>query len=101
MFSTLWLGVVSAYIYDSVNAANGFVLFPEANVCVQVTELDASAAFVNAIFDTLVYLAISWKMSSFSTIGDNRRARLKSFIRGDGLLGLSKSLLRSGQVYYL
>jgi len=62
---------------------------------------DAWAYTASAIFDTLIFLAISWRLASSSMIGDSWRDRLRSFVRGEGLLGVSKVLLRGGQSYYI
>jgi hypothetical protein len=51
--------------------------------------------------DTLVFLAISYRMVSIAMVKSTWRAWIKSFFTGDGLLYLSKVLLQSGQVYYL
>jgi hypothetical protein len=56
---------------------------------------------VHVIFDTLVFLAIPLRLLSFSIMGDTFGARMRSFFRGDGLPGLSRSLLYGGQLYYL
>ena len=61
----------------------------------------AVPVILTAVFDTLVFLAISYKMVSISMAGNNWSAQVRSFFRGDGLHHLSKSLLRSGQAYYL
>jgi hypothetical protein len=56
---------------------------------------------VQIVYDTLVFLAISLRILSFSFMGDTFGARMRSFLRGDGLPSLSKSLLYGGQLYYL
>jgi hypothetical protein len=56
---------------------------------------------VNSIFDTLVFIAISLRIVSYSIVGDTYSACMRSFVRGDGLPVLSKSLLQGGQLYYL
>jgi len=53
-----------------------------------------------ALYDTLIYIAISWHLTSFSMSGDNWKCSVRSFVKGDGLLGLSKGLLQNGQLYY-
>jgi hypothetical protein len=58
-------------------------------------------AVLNAINDTLVFLAISYHIISYTTIGDSWSARAKSFFTADGLPRLSKALLQGGQLYYL
>jgi hypothetical protein len=56
---------------------------------------------VTAAFDTLVFLAISYHMVAISIEGNTWSARARLFFTGDGLYHLSKSLLQSGQAYYL
>jgi hypothetical protein len=62
--------------------------------------MDALAYISTAVFDTLMYLFISWRLASFATI-DRWQDRLRLFVTGNGLGWLSKVLLQSGQIYYL
>jgi len=55
----------------------------------------------NAIYDTLVFLAISHHIVSYTAIGDIWSARAKSFFTADGLPRLLRVLLQSGQQFYL
>jgi len=55
---------------------------------------------VTALNDTLIFFAISYRMVSISIVDSTWSARVRSFIRGDGLRHLSKALLQSRQVYY-
>ncbi|KZP14567.1 hypothetical protein FIBSPDRAFT_959527 [Athelia psychrophila] len=52
--------------------------------------------------DTLVFLAISYRLAGLGA-GPNANwsERARRFVTGDGLHSLGRSLLRSGQVYYL
>jgi len=54
----------------------------------------------NAIYDTLIFLAISFRIVSYTIVGETWQARLKCFVSGDGLPRLSKGLLQGGQLYY-
>jgi hypothetical protein len=56
---------------------------------------------MTALNDTLVYIAISYRLATISMVSSTWRARAKSFFTGEGLHHLSKALLESGQVYYL
>jgi len=56
---------------------------------------------MHAIYDTLVFLAISFRILSYTVVGDTFEARVKSFFRGTGLPSLSRSILQGGQLYYL
>ena len=53
------------------------------------------------VYDTLIFFAISYRVVSISMVSNTWSARVKSFVRGDGLHDLSKALLHSGQTYYL
>jgi hypothetical protein len=56
---------------------------------------------LNAVNDTLVFLAISFRIVSYTIVGESWGARARSFWSADGLPKLSRGLLQSGQLYYL
>lgn len=58
-------------------------------------------SLLTAVNDTLVFLAISYRMMRFSLTGSSWKARAKSLLWGEGLNHFSRALLRSGQAYYL
>ncbi|KZP23855.1 hypothetical protein FIBSPDRAFT_447784 [Athelia psychrophila] len=95
-FGLLWSAVMGYFVYDTVQSHEQFVLIHS----ISPGKNHAWIYITNAIFDTLVYLAISWKLAAFSTSDDSYKQRLLSFTTGDGLLGLTKALLRGGQIYY-
>lgn len=102
IFVTCWLALLGSFVYNSLTLLSGSIHTSKTRPCNLVGRTtDAWAYIANGIFDTLVYLAISWRLASTSMIGNSFWDRLRSFIRGDGLLGLSKVLLKSGQFYYL
>lgn len=51
--------------------------------------------------DTLVFLAISYRLASNAVTDNSYRARLLSAITGKGLFKFSRSLIINGQIYYL
>jgi hypothetical protein len=58
-------------------------------------------ALITAIFDTLVFIAISLRIASYTILdNDTFGARIKAFLRGHGLPNLSSCLLQGGQLYY-
>jgi hypothetical protein len=59
------------------------------------------AIVLNAINDTLIFVAITYGIHSYVVIGDSWSARARSYFVNDGLPRLSKALLQSGQLYYL
>ncbi|KZP29583.1 hypothetical protein FIBSPDRAFT_1038876 [Athelia psychrophila] len=59
------------------------------------------ATICNVVNDTLVFLAISYRIA-FTSIGSaDRRSALQRFFRGDGAPRVFKELLQNGQLYYL
>jgi hypothetical protein len=66
----------------------------------QVKRYGFAPAVLNFLFDTLVFIAISFRIASPSIKGGTLRAFVKSFLRGEGLPKYSKSLLQDGQIYY-
>jgi hypothetical protein len=55
---------------------------------------------LTAVNDTLVFLAISYRMVSSAMTSSTWSARARLFFTGEGLHQLSKALLQSGQIYY-
>ncbi|KAF8142563.1 hypothetical protein K438DRAFT_1946243 [Mycena galopus ATCC 62051] len=54
-----------------------------------------------ALFDTAVFLAISFKLVQNSQTGYSSASRVRAFITGQYLPSFSRSLLVDGQVYYM
>jgi hypothetical protein len=99
LFGSCWLVILGIFVFDS---AEGIMQCSNEDSlqCFTVQGIDAWGYIATAVYDTLMYLAISWRLASFAT-ADRWQDRLKSFITGDGLGWLSKILLQSGQAYYL
>lgn len=85
------------FIFDAVSVHERFMRLHYINP----QEVDAWNYIINAMYDTVAYLSVSWQLASFSIKGDSWRYRVMSLTTGDGLLALTKALLRSGQIYYL
>jgi hypothetical protein len=99
-FGLLWL--MLSGLYFVVPAAAKAVHIGPTQIClmIRVEHYAAIPVLIQVVFDTLVFLAISLRLISFSIVGDTFGARMRSFFRGDGLPSLSRSLLYGGQVYY-
>jgi hypothetical protein len=96
-FGACWLGTFGCFLMDSISMLSRYT---QINNSTLVQHKDAAGFISNLVYDTLIYLAISWKLASFSMVSSRWRGYLKSFVYGDGLFQLSKALLHSGQVYY-
>lgn len=64
----------------------------------KIPELPAIAIFVT---DTLVFIAISYRLAADAVTGNSWRSRLRSLVKGEGLYRVSWLLMRTGQLYYL
>ena len=70
-------------------------------IITSVAPYGSAPIVLNTVNDTLVFIAISVRLVSSSSASDSFGARMKSFWLGHGLPGLSRGLLRGGQLYYL
>lgn len=104
-FTMGWLAVVGCFGYDAYLGVLRFAHPPGSSSCGVVVppngKIDSSSYVSIAAYDTMVYLAISWRLSSHQAIDSHWTARFASFFSGTGLYRLSKTLLRDGQIYYL
>jgi hypothetical protein len=100
----LWLAVLGGCVAFIVDI---FEPIPDpaskVPICVNpgINHFVAAATIIPFINDTLVFLAISWRLSrnSYNTYTFERGIRLLIF--GDYLPVFSKALLQDGQAYYL
>jgi hypothetical protein len=99
-FGFCWLVILGFFVFDTTTLVTRFSHKGRSSACFAVMHSDAWGYIATAVYDTLMYLAISWRLASSAMI-DGWTSRVGSFVVGGGLGGLSKILLRSGQVYYL
>jgi hypothetical protein len=99
-FGCCWLGILGIFIFDTTTILSRFSHDGQSKACFAVLHSDALGYIAIAVYDTLMYLCISWRLASLAS-PNSWQDRLRSFVTGDGLGWLSKVLLRSGQTYYL
>lgn len=61
----------------------------------------AISIITNAVNNTFLFFAMSYRIISYSIRGDGWNSRAHSFFKGDGLPTVAKDLLQSGQFCYL
>jgi hypothetical protein len=98
-FGCCWLAVLGFFVFESSNGLKRCLSVKNPAQCFPV-HIDAYGYIALAIYDTLMYLAISWQLASLAP-SDRWQDRLRSFVTGSRLSWLSKVLLQSGQLYYL
>ncbi|TFK41527.1 hypothetical protein BDQ12DRAFT_764937 [Crucibulum laeve] len=101
VFFTLWLAVLG-YSLSLVTAIKGTNIGP-TDYCTDtpLEARDGGTGISIFIHDTLVFLAISWRLFSISHVDNNTRKGLKVVLFGHYLPAFSKAILHDGQVYYL
>ncbi|TFK41526.1 hypothetical protein BDQ12DRAFT_764936 [Crucibulum laeve] len=101
IFLTLWLAV-TGYCLSLVTIIKGVNIGP-TDYCTDtpLETRDGGTGIGIFIHDTLVFLAISWRLFSISHVENDARRGLKVIVFGRYLPAFSKALLHDGQVYYL
>ncbi|KAH8073016.1 hypothetical protein BXZ70DRAFT_861922, partial [Cristinia sonorae] len=100
IFTFLWIGVFACSL-TSPFAMPAQHLGPTGYcVSAQVKKFGISGIVAAAVYDTLVFLAITWELSLNAPV-ESPRDRMKAVVSGAGMGRISKSLLQGGQLYYL
>ena len=99
IFGSLWLAVVAtcstAPLAIQGTSVGGRCL-PTG-----VRTFGATGILITAINDALIFFAITYRLLTFYSSNESWKERINGFTRGEGLSKLSKSLLQTGQSYYM
>jgi len=100
-FAGLWLAVVAACVTVIVGV-NG-VNIGSTRYCIDgtVKPFVTTATIIPLINDTLVFFAITWRLSCNSYARPTLKDGLRVWIFGDYLPIFSRAMLQDGQAYYL
>jgi hypothetical protein len=98
-FGLCWLAVFGIFVYDTTTILSRFASDHNSFRCYSVKRPEGWAYIATAVYDTLMYVAISWRLASFG-MRDHWKSRMRYFVTGSEFSRLSKALLRSGQAYY-
>ncbi|KAH8079443.1 hypothetical protein BXZ70DRAFT_961006 [Cristinia sonorae] len=99
-FTFLWIAVFACTFTAPFAMPTQHVGPTKYCVSQNVWKPGAAGVVAGAVYDTLVFLAITWELSSLVPY-DSSRERMKTIVSGAGLGRISKGLLQSGQMYYL
>jgi hypothetical protein len=99
-FGLLWLAVLVTQFFIPFHLVT--LYFGPGQGC-YITKVGYAATpfLLRSAFDTLVFVAISFRIASHSVVGDAFSGCMKSLFRGEGLPNLSRCIIRGGQLYYL
>jgi hypothetical protein len=100
VFGLLWLATLAGSLTVPF-AISGTHVGPTKH-CINtgVKPFSSTGIIVSTVNDTLVLIFISWRLVQ-SSYQESFRGRAKTFFIGDGLPAFSRSLIQSGQEYYL
>jgi hypothetical protein len=100
-FAGLWLAVVAGSLVFVVGVST--VNIGPTKYCMSggVKPYAAATAAIPLINDTLVFLAITWRLSCNSYALHTLQHGIRTLVFGDYLPMFSKAMLQDGQAYYL
>ncbi|KAJ7883270.1 hypothetical protein B0H13DRAFT_1629112 [Mycena leptocephala] len=101
-FFLLWLGVVGggATIPTALTAGN----VGPTEYCMNIAGKSYAAYAVTIaplIHDTVIFLAISWRLFGNSHVNHGFTGNIRAFVTGEYLPQFSKAVLKDGQLYYV
>ena len=99
-FNVLWFLASSATLTDPFSFTAQRIYPRGLCAITKVNKLGAIGPITVAIFDTTVFLSISYRMIP-PRQSVNIRTRITSFFTGSNIGETSRSLLRTGQLYFL
>ncbi|KZP22070.1 hypothetical protein FIBSPDRAFT_1043780 [Athelia psychrophila] len=102
LFGALWVVTASAGIGFGALEVRGAELAPYTAYCTNTTiKYNSIPVMITFLHDTMVFLAISYRLAADAVTAGDWRSRVLSVVTGKGLFSLSRSLMKGGQLYYL
>lgn len=100
-FFFVWLGVVGGCVPGVISVAASNI--GPTQYCFNPTakNLSSGAGFATLIFDTMVLIAISWRLFLNAHVDYKRRILIRGLLTGESMPAFSRALLQNGQLYYL
>ncbi|KZP07903.1 hypothetical protein FIBSPDRAFT_1052717 [Athelia psychrophila] len=102
LFGALWVVTTSVCIGFGALAVYGVERVPHTPHCNNtIGKYNFIPVTMTFVHDTMVFLAISYRLATGAVTAGGWRSRVLSIVTGKGLFSLSRSLMKSGQLYYL
>ncbi|KAJ6620414.1 hypothetical protein B0H10DRAFT_1791708 [Mycena sp. CBHHK59/15] len=99
-FMLAWLATLGSSIIVPFSLEGKHIAATARCINASVKPFAAAGTVANACTDTLVFLALSWRLT-YNTPAHGLVGRSKSMVSGSGLPKFSRALLQNGQLYYL
>jgi len=100
-FGLLWLAIFGSLFSIPFDTTATHIGPTKRCIIITVNYHSVIPLILQSAFDTFIFIAISFRIASYSMVGDTFVARIKSLFRGRGLPHLSRSIIQGGQLYYL
>lgn len=100
-FAISWLAVFGSCLTVTQGRQGGEIGPTNYCITLHLQEYISSSVIAPLANDTLVFLAISWKLMKNTHVEDGVKAGFRAIVFGDSMPAFSRALLRDGQVYYL
>lgn len=101
LFACLCLAVFGACVTPIIGVFTGNIGPTSYCMTVEVKPYTAAAVVVPLINDTLIFIAITWRLHSNSSARRTINDGVRVLVFGNYLPAFSKAMLQDGQVYYL
>ncbi|KZP32802.1 hypothetical protein FIBSPDRAFT_943790 [Athelia psychrophila] len=102
LFGALWVVTASVSIGFGALAVHGTKRVPHTAHCTTtIAKYHFIPVTMTFVHDTMVFLAISYRLAAGAVTAGYWRSRVLSIVTGKGLFSLSRSLMKGGQLYYL
>ncbi|CAA7262456.1 unnamed protein product [Cyclocybe aegerita] len=100
-FCAMWLAVIAGVLTPVFGLTGDNIGPTKYCMNVSIESYVGAGAVIPLVNDTLIFLAISWKLMRNTYTTNALRWDVKVFFRGDYLPAFSRGLLQDGQAYYL
>ncbi|KZP22069.1 hypothetical protein FIBSPDRAFT_491275 [Athelia psychrophila] len=102
LFGALWVVTTCVSIGFGALAVHGAERVPHTAHCTNtIAKYNFIPVTMTFVHDTMVFLAISYRLAAGAVTAGDWRSRVLSIVTGKGLFSLSRSLMKGGQLYYL
>ncbi|KAH8078073.1 hypothetical protein BXZ70DRAFT_690440 [Cristinia sonorae] len=99
-FTVLWLGVFASSLPATLGLPASHIGPTKYCASGKVKRFAVSAEVAATVYDTLVFVAITWQLSQLYP-GQTFKERMRAIVSGKGLGRIPRCVLQGGQLYYL
>ncbi|PSR79413.1 hypothetical protein PHLCEN_2v7058 [Hermanssonia centrifuga] len=101
IFGFLWVATLAGSITAPFSLKGVHIGTTQRCINSEVKQYGSAGIIIATCNDTLIFLAITYRLIMHHVPSDSWSHRLRGFLRGDGMGKMSKLLLQTGQLYYL